>query len=125
MGELFTKYYRLQETNRRLAENTKIKIVSELLEISDDLEHTLAQLSGGTAEARAVQMVANKFDAKLFALGFSRIDALGRPFDPVFHEAVLRREAEGFAAEIVCEELKSGWLLGDRLVRPAVVAVAA
>ncbi|CAK8987856.1 unnamed protein product [Durusdinium trenchii] len=43
MGELFTKYYRLQEVNRNLAAETKVAVVSELLEILDDLERGASQ----------------------------------------------------------------------------------
>eukprot|EP00404_Azadinium_spinosum_P013176 CAMPEP_0180533304 /NCGR_PEP_ID=MMETSP1036_2-20121128/63537_1 /TAXON_ID=632150 /ORGANISM="Azadinium spinosum, Strain 3D9" /LENGTH=51 /DNA_ID=CAMNT_0022547475 /DNA_START=9 /DNA_END=160 /DNA_ORIENTATION=+ len=48
MGELFTKYYRLQEVNRQLEADTKVAVVSELLDVLDDLERAQMQLETGT-----------------------------------------------------------------------------
>merc|ERR1719492_239568 len=105
MGALFTKYYRLQEVNRELEADTKVKVVKELLEVLDDLERAQDQ-SGGFA-----RVAADKFQAKLQALGFQRIEAVGSQFDPNVHEAAVQREVTGRAAGEVCEELRSGWLL--------------
>lgn len=124
MGDLFTKYYRLQEKNRQLEGDTKTAVVSELLEVLDDLERTVGQLTEATPEHSAVRVVAEKMVAKLEGLGFTRLETVGKPFDPNVHEAVTRKSLEGFASEVVCEELRSGWSLGDRVVRAAVVAVA-
>eukprot|EP00913_Durusdinium_trenchii_P028174 g26417.t1 len=124
MGELFTKYYRLQEVNRNLAAETKVAVVSELLEILDDLERGASQ-DGGTGASSSLKTLAKKFEARLQSLGFQRIEAQGQAFDPSLHEAAAQRPAEGLAAGQVCEELRRGWMLEDRVVRPAVVTVAA
>eukprot|EP00929_Paragymnodinium_shiwhaense_P024588 TRINITY_DN15083_c0_g1_i1.p1 TRINITY_DN15083_c0_g1~~TRINITY_DN15083_c0_g1_i1.p1 ORF type:complete len:186 (+),score=16.63 TRINITY_DN15083_c0_g1_i1:108-665(+) len=128
MGELFTKYWRLQETNRQLEADTKVNVVGELLEVLDDLELAERALSSnGSAESNAVRSAADKLRRKLKSLGFSRIDGVGATFDPHLHEAAQRREAPAGQSkgEIVCDEMRSGWLFGDRVVRAAVVAVEA
>ncbi|CAJ1342044.1 unnamed protein product [Effrenium voratum] len=123
MGELFTKYYRLQEVNRNLEADTKIATVSELLEILDDLERGASQ-DGGTGGASTLQTLASKFAARLESMGFERIKASGA-FDPRRHEAAAQRPEASVSSGDICEELRSGWMLGDRVVRPAVVTVAA
>ncbi|CAE7546586.1 grpE [Symbiodinium natans] len=123
MGELFTKYYRLQEVNRNLEGDTKVAVVSELLEVLDDLERGASQ-DGGTGGSSTLRSLADKFQGRLQSLGFERIQALGGVFDPAEHEAASQRPAEGQPQGTVCEELRSGWKLGDRIVRPAVVVVA-
>ncbi|CAE7317794.1 grpE [Symbiodinium sp. CCMP2456] len=123
MGELFTKYYRLQEVNRNLEADTKVAVVSELLEVLDDLERGASQ-DGGTGGVSTLRSLADKFQSRLESLGFERIKALGAVFDPAEHEAASQRAAEGQAEGTVCEELRSGWKLSDRIVRPSVVIVA-
>eukprot|EP00435_Cladocopium_sp_Y103_P070364 s1381_g35.t1 len=123
MGELFTKYYRLQEVNRNLAADTKIAVVSELLDVLDDLERGARLDAPDTGSSgQTLGTLAKKFESRLESLGFQRIEALGKTFDPSLHEAALRRP--GAITDEVLEELRSGWMLGDRVVRPAVVAVA-
>lgn len=123
MGELFTKYYRLQEVNRNLAADTKIAVVSELLDVLDDLERGARLDAPGTGSSgETLATLAKKFESRLESLGFQRIEALGKTFDPSLHEAALRRP--GATTDEVLEELRSGWMLADRVVRPAVVAVA-
>ncbi|CAE7697928.1 Protein GrpE [Symbiodinium microadriaticum] len=123
MGELFTKYYRLQEVNRNLEADTKVAVVSELLEVLDDLERGASQ-DGSTGGVSTLRSLADKFQSRLESLGFERIKAMGAVFDPAEHEAASQRAAEGQAEGTVCEELRSGWKLSDRIVRPSVVIVA-
>merc|ERR1712241_737803 len=77
MGALFTKYYRLQEQNRNLETDTKVAVVTELLEVLDDLERALQQApQAATPEVSStgvLAMVAEKLGSKLTALGFERM----------------------------------------------------
>lgn len=140
MDELLRKYNRLQESSQRLEQDTKVAVVRELLEVLDELERAGASLteSESTKASQMVRAVAAKFEAKLRGLGLRRVEALGRPFDPRLHRAVERSALGGgsllnvdFVAESpelptqleeVTEELESGWVLGDVVVRPALVA---
>jgi molecular chaperone GrpE (heat shock protein) len=140
MDELLRKYNRLQESSQRLEQDTKVAVVRELLEVLDELERAGASLteSESTKASQMVRAVAAKFEAKLRGLGLRRVEALRRPFDPRLHRAVERSATVGgtllnvdFVAESpelptqleeVTEELESGWVLGDVVVRPALVA---
>mmetsp|Transcript_70948 Transcript_70948/g.132711 ORF Transcript_70948/g.132711 Transcript_70948/m.132711 type:complete len:190 (+) Transcript_70948:76-645(+) len=125
MGDLFTKYYRLQEANQQLEADTKVKVVSEILEVLDDLERADSQLQAdGSSVASSIRVIAGKLESNLRSLGFSRIQAVGKDFDPKVHEAVQSRPAaDGFTSGQVCQEMRSGWQLQDRIVRPACVVV--
>ncbi|CAK0839651.1 unnamed protein product [Prorocentrum cordatum] len=74
----------------------------------------MARGAPGRPGLDGVRPIAEKLEAKLRALGLERVETVGAPFDPRRHEAAGRREAPGFGAEVVCEELRSGWLLEDR-----------
>eukprot|EP00933_Yihiella_yeosuensis_P067965 TRINITY_DN7315_c0_g2_i1.p1 TRINITY_DN7315_c0_g2~~TRINITY_DN7315_c0_g2_i1.p1 ORF type:complete len:188 (+),score=23.06 TRINITY_DN7315_c0_g2_i1:144-707(+) len=124
MGDLFTKYYRLQEVNRNMEADTKIAMCKELLEILDDLERGAQHSSNDESGNSSLRNIASKFRSRLESLGFSPVKTEGEVFDPNVHEAASQRPAPGFKAGEVCEELRSGWMLGDKLVRPAVVTLA-
>jgi molecular chaperone GrpE (heat shock protein) len=113
------RLYRVQRNADTVADDTKANVVSELLEILDDLERASAFEGDGTS-----RLAAEKFGKKLESLGCSKIATVGQPFDPQMHEAISSSEVEGFSEDTVCEELKSGWRLGDRVLRPATVIVA-
>jgi molecular chaperone GrpE len=52
------------------------------------------------------------------------VEALDQPFDPKFHEAVMQEDVEGVPANTVTQELQRGYLMHDRLIRPAMVVVS-
>jgi molecular chaperone GrpE len=54
-----------------------------------------------------------------------KINAVGQPFDPNYHEALSLKEVEGVESGIVVEELQTGFRLGDKIIRPSLVNVAA
>lgn len=59
------------------------------------------------------------------ALGVSVVETIGKLFDPMLHEAVMREESTEFEEGIIIEEFRRGFILGDRLLRPAMVKVSA
>ncbi|CAK8988608.1 unnamed protein product [Durusdinium trenchii] len=80
MGELFTKYYRLQEVNRNLAAETKVAVVSELLEILDDLERGASQ-DGGTGASSSLKTLAKKFEARPYAGNVGWVESCKETFE--------------------------------------------
>ncbi len=70
-------------------------------------------------------MIAKQFADTLKKYGVVEVPALGLPFDPNVHEAVMREETESVAPGTVLEVFQKGYLLNDRLLRPARVKVAA
>ncbi len=95
----------------------------ELLPVLDDLEraleHVPAKLSGA-AWVDGVKLIYRKFSAVLEAQGLTQIEALGKPFDPNLHEAV--RQEKGREG-IIIEEIRRGYQLHDKVVRPTMAVV--
>jgi molecular chaperone GrpE len=120
----------LRRQERERAELGKYAVESlarDLLPTLDDLEraieHSTATPQGGSLLA-GVEMVRKGLLAVLEKHGVARISALGQPFDPSRHEAVGMMEAEDAPANSVVAEHRAGYMIGDRLLRPAMVMVA-
>lgn len=101
--------------------------VGPLLDVLDDLDRTLDAADASSDEhlAKGVQLVAEKLVRTLQGQGLARIDEVGVTFDPDVHEAVQQVPAETPVDEpIVAQILRPGYRFGDRVLRPAMVAVA-
>ena len=104
----------------------KAELAEGLLEVLDDLDRTLdaAEASEDETLARGVQLVAEKLVRALRASGLERIDETGVAFDPNLHEAVQQTEAdEPREQPVVAQMLRPGYLLGERVLRAAMVVV--
>lgn len=123
IGELMTRYRRLQEQSQRTETEAKLSVIRELLEVFDELEQADAEIGEDSRATRLIFSVTRKFEAKLQGLGLQRIDALGRSFDERLHRASGKVPREGFGSKVVVEELESGWVLGTDVVRQALVAM--
>ncbi len=100
----------------------------ELLSVLDNFERAMAHstVPGGEDDFRkGVEMIARQLADTLRKFGLVEVDALGKPFDPTVHEAVMREETREVAPGTVTEVLQKGYLLNERLLRPAFVKVAA
>ncbi len=116
---------RAEEERLKLGSFYKANVVRELLPVMDNFERALKHAPKeleGNAYVKGVQGVVKQFEDALAKLGVQRIKTVGEPFDPNFHEAVSMEEGEG-KAEIVSEELQSGYTLGDEVIRHAMVRV--
>jgi molecular chaperone GrpE len=71
---------------------------------------------------KGVKSVINQFERSFAQLGVKRIKTVGEKFDPRLHEAVHMEEGNG-TVEVVCEELQPGYLLGEEVIRHAMVKV--
>ncbi len=102
-------------------------LLSKLLTIADDFDRAIANMP---AELRGVSWVDGiaAIDRKLRLLldseGLTPIDAVGLPFDPHEHEAVVQEETTNVPEGTVTSELQRGYRIRDRVLRPAMVAVA-
>ena len=110
----------------RLVAHAHERLVRELLPILDDLERAL-EAAGQHEEAQlvaGVQLVQKSLRAALAKEGLTEIDTSGQ-FDPHVHEALLTQPAEGAEPGSVLDVVQRGYRLGDKIVRPARVIVAA
>lgn len=99
------------------------EILSELLPILDNLQLAIDS-PGGVDDLKAgVDLILRQFEELLRSHGVERIPAVGRPFDPTLHDAVSREEDEAAEQPTVGEELRAGYRMGERLLRPASVRV--
>lgn len=124
----FDNYRKRVDRDRRdMSDRAAESVLLELLPIVDDLERALAaEATGEGAEAyrRGVELIYKQVMDLLTRRGVKAMDALGADFDPNLHQAVASEAAEGARDGEVIAVLRAGYLLNDRLLRPAMVKVA-
>ncbi len=107
--------------------DAKIETLTALLPVYDNLERGLAQYKDEEADSphrKGLEMIFTQFKDSLAKLGVTTIDAVGQPFDPEKHNAVMHVEDEAAGENTVVEILQQGFLLGERVLRFAMVKVA-
>jgi molecular chaperone GrpE len=124
----FANYRRRTELDREQALGLANEaLLSKLLAIVDDFDRAIANMPTELQQLGWVEGIV-AIDRKLRLLldseGLTPIEALGRPFDPHQHEAVIREERPNVPEGTVTAELQRGYRIRDRVLRPAMVAVA-
>ncbi|MEE9465666.1 MAG: nucleotide exchange factor GrpE [Candidatus Neomarinimicrobiota bacterium] len=122
----------IKRTNREKSELLEYGgdgIVRRILPIIDDLRRTVehARLNGtpeNNSILEGIVMIQEKLIKTLEALGVREIEAVGKPFDPEFHEALMTREAEDTVSGTVLEEFEPGFMYRDRVIRHSKVIVS-
>jgi molecular chaperone GrpE len=102
-------------------------LAGDLLSALDNLERAVSaaeQAGDKGALAQGVAMVQSQLLDALRRHGVTRIDALGKPFDPHLHQAVLQQPTGDHPASTVVQVLEQGYTIHDRVLRPARVAVS-
>jgi molecular chaperone GrpE len=99
-------------------------IVKKILPVLDDLERALQNRSADDPWANGIELVARKFQNILESEGVKKIEAVGKEFDPNFHEAISHEPADGVQSGHVIGVVQNGYMIGERVVRPALVRVA-
>ena len=119
---------RVRKDAARDAELSRRTVFADLLEVIDNLDRALAAVAaGGGAEqlAQGVELVRQQFLHKLAAYGIQRTEPMGEPFDPERHEAIATVPVSpGCPDGTVAGIAAPGYLIGDEVLRPAMVAVA-
>jgi molecular chaperone GrpE len=118
---------RVDRERQSMSDAVAADVVRDLLPLVDDLERALkaeAGAEGAEAYRRGVELIHRQLLEVLRKRGVRRIEALGADFDPHYHQAVSHERAEGRRDGEVIDEFTPGYMLGDRLLRPAMVKVA-
>ena len=118
---------RIERDQLAVSQNAAGRIIKRYLEILDDLERALKnrpQEEEGAAWANGIELIYRKFKAILESEGISPIEAEGQFFDPNLHEAITSEESDEHESGQIIEVLQQGYMLGDRVLRPAMVRVA-
>ncbi len=98
--------------------------IREFLTVADNLDLALSAQGSADDLKRGVEMIHRQMTELLRRFGAVEVPAVGQPFDPTLHEAVAREESREVKVPTVTAELRRGYKMYDRLVRPAMVKVA-
>jgi len=127
-GAEFDNYRkRIERERREQADQSVVDLLQDLLLVVDDFDRALtvdAEGEGAGAYRKGVELIHGKLHDLLRKQGLKPIDALGADFDPNIHQAVVHEESPEHREGEVIGELRKGYLLNDRLLRPAMVKVA-
>lgn len=122
----FDNYRKRTERERReLIEQAAGDLLGDLLPVVDDLERALAaETQDGDAYRRGVEIIHKQLLDVMARRGVAPIEAVGADFDPALHQAVVHEPSDGHRDGEVVEELRRGYTLRQRLLRPSMVKVA-
>ena len=129
----FENYRKRVERERNETYNRVVAdVAAKLLPVSDNLKRALeAESSVEAAESdefrhflSGVDLIWKQLNGVLDALGVKPIPSVGEPFDPHVHEAVVSEATDEYEPDTVMQEILTGYRLGDKLIRPALVKVA-
>lgn len=115
---------RLDRDNELRYVSMKGDIIKKVLPALDDLERALQNRPADDAWANGIELITRKLQNILNSEGVKRIEAEGALFDPNFHEAISHEHNEDFESGHVIAVVQNGYMLGERVIRPALVRVA-
>lgn len=117
--------------NQQFAEEKRIASMSlarDLLPVLDNFDRTIASLGAAPADdpiVQGVKLIADQLTKTLQQNGIAAIESAGKPFDPELHQALMQDFETRVAPGTVTRELERGYMIHDRVLRPAKVIVAA
>ena len=115
---------RIERDNELMYFSMKGDIIKKVLPALDDLERALQNRRAEDPWADGIELIARKLQNMLESEGVKKIEALGVEFDPNFHEAISHEPANGAKSGSVIGVVQNGYMLGERVIRPALVRVA-
>ncbi len=123
----FSNYKRrVEEDKAATGQFANALLLARLLAVLDDYDRALDNVPPDTHDAwvEGIRLVERKLRGLLEAEGVTPIEAVGKPFDPNMHEAVVHEDTTEHPDNTVIDEVQRGYLLHDRVLRPALVRVA-
>lgn len=118
---------RTAREKENLYEDAKMETIKSFLAVYDNLERAVAACAGEDPEAphrKGLEMIFQQFKDLLTKEGVTEIEALGAQFDPEKHNAVMHVDSEDFGENVVAQVFQTGFMLGDKVIRHAIVQVA-
>jgi molecular chaperone GrpE len=117
---------RTEEERAATSQFANAILLARLLSVLDDFDRALDTVPPDTHDAwvEGIRLVQRKLHGLLESEGVTPIEAIGQPFDPNVHEAVVHEETADYPDNHVIDELQRGYRLHDRVLRPALVKVA-
>ena len=123
MAEYQNYRNRTTEEKKKIYGDAKADCIKELLNVADTFDRAIAAACTDETYKKGVELTYSQFEKALEKLGIQAISPLGEEFDPNLHNAIRQMEEGDFEENTVCEVYQKGYVLGERLIRPAVVAV--
>ena len=118
---------RTRQEKEEFAKYASLKLVEQLLPVVDNFDRALAvgrDSKDYDALLKGVDMIFRQLDQVLANEGLKAMDAVGQPFNPEFHQAIMQVESDEHEEGIVVEEVQKGYMLKDKVLRPAMVKVS-
>ena len=115
---------RTAKEKENLWTDAKADTVQAFLPVYDNLERALKQETADEAYKKGVEMTMSQLKEVFAKLGVTEIEAQGKPFDPNLHNAVMHIEDENLEENTVAQVFQAGFMLGDKVIRFAMVQVA-
>ncbi|KAJ0231503.1 GrpE protein [Hirschfeldia incana] len=120
---------RTERERLNLVSNAQGEVVENLLAVLDNFERAKSQIKveteGEEKVTNSYQSIYKQFVEILGSLGVVTVETVGKQFDPMLHEAIMREDSAEYDEGIILEEYRKGFLLGERLLRPSMVKVSA
>jgi molecular chaperone GrpE len=119
---------RIEREQSQLYQDAAARVIKRFLDVLDDLDLAMqnAPVEGETAEwAAGIDLIYRKLMTILENEGVTPMSVIGEMFDPNLHEAIAQEESNDHESGEIIEEIKKGYLIGDRVLRAALVRVAA
>ena len=115
---------RTQKEKDAIYADVRANTLTSFLPVYDNLVRALNQPTEDEAYKKGVEMIMAQFRATMEKLGVTEMDCLGKKFDPAFHNAVMHVDDEEKGENEIVEVFQQGFMLGDKVVRFAMVKVA-
>ena len=118
--------YRRRSTREREAiyADVRCDTLKKFLPVYDSLSRALAQTPADDPARKGLEGIMNQYNTALNQLGVTAIEAVGQPFDANRHNAVMHIEDETYGESVVAQVFQAGFMLGDKVIRHAIVQVA-
>lgn len=119
---------RMEKQRTLTYQNATADLTAKILTAIDDFERAIDNVPTEVSENswfEGIELVHKKLLTALESIGVQPIEAVGQPFDPNFHEAIQQEPSDEYESGAVARELQRGYQVGDRVIRPSLVTVAA
>ena len=108
-----------------LYQDAKADTIKEFLAVYDNLERAVStEGDEDSPHKKGLEMIFHQYQEILKKLGVTEMEAQGQPFDPEKHNAVMHIDDENFGENVVSQVFQAGFMLGDKVIRHAIVQVA-
>jgi molecular chaperone GrpE len=117
---------RTLKEKEELGQYASMKLIDQLLPVVDNFERAVAASVNGDFEslAKGVDMIFRQLESTLEQEGLKAMDVVGEPFNPEFHQAIMTVDSDEHEEGIIVEEVQKGYILKEKVLRPAMVKVS-